>query len=44
MSLAVADLGFLKQHDTPTIWNGLVGLRGRGIAGMTRGRPVVTHP
>jgi regulator of RNase E activity RraA len=44
MPSAAPDIEFLKQHDTPTIWNALVGLRGRGTAGMTRGRPVVTHP
>lgn len=37
-------LAHLRKFDTPTIWNTLVGLRGRGIEGFTRGAPVVTHP
>ncbi|WP_431284662.1 RraA family protein [Humitalea sp. 24SJ18S-53] len=37
-------LAFLRRYDTPTVWNALATLRGRGIEGFTRGPSIVTDP
>ena len=37
-------LALLRRHDTPTISNAMVALRGRTLDGHSRGRPIATAP
>jgi regulator of RNase E activity RraA len=37
-------LALLRRHDTPTVNNAMVALRGRSLDGHTRGLPVATAP